>query len=178
MEPMSLWMCSCEVLTPFWRESCINCWLLAGSSHVSSCCCRVSHRFSVGLRSQDNAYWQHLLTSSLQGKCGLVNRGCVFSRWTVVLSHSDLLHNFISAPHDIVELGKLSVASFSGGPQLCSFVDMAWVDISPAGPPRTSSDPQCECQVASFGASLLLMEHKTYFCWTYFPKMFLFHQYI
>lgn len=60
---------------------------------------------------------------------------------------------------------------------------MTGVTVAPAGP---HSDPQCGCQVASLGASLYYwMELKTNEQLSvknnlslYFPKVFLFHQYI
>lgn len=52
---------------------------------------------------------QHLLTSSPHGRCGLVNRGFLLMNGGVG-AHDELLHNLISATHDIMELRKLSVA--------------------------------------------------------------------
>lgn len=70
MEPVSLWTCSCEKvptkLLALGRQR----------SRLQLLCRRPSHRFTVGLRSGDRCgLRQHLLTSSPQGRCGLVNGG-------------------------------------------------------------------------------------------------------
>lgn len=110
LEPVNLWSwtstCNCEVRPHFWRRSRLSCLLLAGRGHVSSCRAAGRLRFTAGLRSGDDGGWDSICPPAV------LRAGVAW--WTVVLphAHGDLLHNFISESHDIMELRKLNMAFY------------------------------------------------------------------
>lgn len=80
-------------------------------SHLQLLCSRASHKFLMVLRSGGNTSCDSICTPAVfssgvttAAECGLMNGG------------DDLLHSFISASHDIMELRKLSLVFISEWP--------------------------------------------------------------
>lgn len=100
MEPMSLWMCSCEVLPHFQQGPyCTACSCQAEVPSAAVVVLAISQVHSGVDALGRCRLWQHLLTSSPQGKCGLGTRGVTLMNGGGDTAHGDLLHNFTSASH-------------------------------------------------------------------------------
>lgn len=162
MEPISLWMCSCEVLTHFWREF----WLLAagGRGHVSTSC--VAEHLTGSQWGWDQEMMQAEAASTntdTQQVCGAewteVFSSCRRTWCAAQFSLSNTWHHESQEPKCGVCLRK-----------------MTWVDISLAGLQKSPCDPWCYnfwCLTAGHRAQDKFLSNQLYLF-----KMFLFHQYI
>lgn len=108
MEPMSLWMCSCEVLPHFQQGPyCTACSCQAEVLSAAVVVLAISQVHSGVDALGRCRLWQHLLSSSPQGMGGLGTRGVTLMNGGGVTQHMVICCTISPLHHmDILDIGK------------------------------------------------------------------------